>query len=126
MIRQRAGSGPSLVLAPLGVGKHATTTLPVRSAAEHSGTRVLYYSDFPYNYRQAAQDDFVQRNRLTEITWSRLIEAKVKMVRAYHTQVQALFEGGSIPVIPEVFFAAAGSPGQTLPGTAGSIAEVRN
>lgn len=125
VIRQRAGSGPSMVLAPLGVGKHVDHIL-VRSAAEHSGTRVLYYSDFPYNYRQAAQDDFVQRNHLTEITWSRLIEAKVKMVRAYHTQVGALFEGGSIPVVPEVFFAAAGSAGQTLPGTAGGIAEVRN
>ena len=31
-------------------------------------------------------------------------EAKAELIRAYGTQVQALFNGGSIPLVPEVFF----------------------
>lgn len=120
-IQQRAGSGPSVVLAPLGVGNHVDHIL-VRSAAERSGARVVYYSDFPYNQQCAADHGFIQRHRLAETQWSRLIDAKVEMVRAYETQVAALFKGGHIPVVPEIFFSSS-CTGTVLPSNSDGIAE---
>ena len=123
MIRQRVDSGPSVVLAPLGVGKHVDHIL-VRNVAKHSGAQVVYYSDFPYNQRHLAEDDFVRRNRLTEMQWSKLIEAKIELVQAYHTQVEALFEGGRIPVVPEIFFSTANWTDHTLRRSPGRRPEV--
>ena len=103
VIQRLACPGPALVLAPLGVGGHVDHVL-VRTAAERSGAQVGYYSDFPYNQRHPAVPAFVQRNGLVEARWSRLIEAKAELIRAYRTQARALFGGGGIPVVPEVFF----------------------
>ena len=96
-------SGPSLVLAPLGVGGHVDHVL-TRSVAEHSGARVVYYSDFPYNQRHPADDSFVRRNGLVKMQWRPSTEAKAKLIRAYRTQAHALFLGDDIPLVPEVFF----------------------
>jgi LmbE family N-acetylglucosaminyl deacetylase len=93
----------ALVLAPLGVGGHVDHVL-ARIAAERSGARVAYYSDFPYNQRHSPDDAFVRRNGLAEVRWSRLIEVKAELIRAYQTQATALFDDGYIPVVPEVFF----------------------
>ena len=98
-----AGAGPALLLAPLGVGGHVDHVL-ARTAAERSGARIAYYSDFPYNQRHPPDDAFVRRNGLVEARWSRLIEAKADLIRAYRTQARALFHGDSIPIVPEVFF----------------------
>jgi LmbE family N-acetylglucosaminyl deacetylase len=107
MIRQRTDSGPSVVLAPLGVGKHVDHIL-VRNAAKQSGRHVIYYSDFPYNQRHPIEDDFIRCNQLTEMQWPNMIDAKIELVRAYRTQVDALFEGGRIPAVPEIFFSPCG------------------
>src|ERR1019366_5047368 len=69
-IQRLACPGPALVLAPLGVGGHVDHVL-VRTAAEWSGARVVYYSDFPYNQRHRAEETFVRRNGLIEARWSR-------------------------------------------------------
>lgn len=100
--------GPALVLAPLGVGGHVDHVL-TRTAAESSEARVVYYSDFPYNQRHRPDDAFIRRNGLVETQWSQLIEAKADLIRAYRTQVPALFPGDGIPVVPEVFFFPDGS-----------------
>ena len=102
-IQRLACAGPALVLAPLGVGGHVDHVL-VRTAAERSGARVVYYSDFPYNQRHRAEETFVRRNGLIEARWSRLTEAKAELIRAYQTQSRALFPGDRIPLVPEVFF----------------------
>ena len=102
-VRRTTGAGPALLLAPLGVGGHVDHVL-ARTAAERSGARVAYYSDFPYNQRHSPDDTFVRRNGLVEARWSRLIEAKAELIRAYRTQARALFAGGKIPIVPEVFF----------------------
>lgn len=103
LIRRLAGSGPGLALAPLGVGGHVDHVL-VRTAAEGIGTGVVYYSDFPYNQRHPADPAFIRRNGLVEARWSRRLDAKAELVRAYRTQAHALFPGGRIPLVPEVFF----------------------
>jgi LmbE family N-acetylglucosaminyl deacetylase len=108
-IQRIAGPPPALVLAPLGVGGHVDHVL-ARTAAERSGTRIVYYSDFPYNQRHRADLAFVRRKGLVEARWPRLTEAKAELIRAYRTQAGALFPGGRIPLVPEVFFMP-GDPG---------------
>lgn len=122
VIQRLTGSGPSVVLAPLGVGGHVDHVV-VRTAAECSGARVAYYSDFPYNQRNSVQSTFIQRHGLVEMRWSHLAEAKVELVRAYGTQVRALFEDGHIPIVPEVFFVPS-CTGKFLPGDAGNLVNV--
>lgn len=112
-IQRVAGPGPALLLAPLGVGGHVDHVL-ARSAAECSGVEVAYYSDFPYNQRHPPQGVFIQRHELTEMRWPYLAEAKAELVRAYVTQVEALFKGCRIPRVPEVFYFAADQPARPL------------
>jgi LmbE family N-acetylglucosaminyl deacetylase len=97
-----ASGTPGPVLAPLAVGGHVDHLL-VRIAAECSGRRVVYYSEFPYNRRHAPDSDFVRRNSLTEAVWSRGIAEKSDLIRAYRTQCAALFPGGRVPPAPEVY-----------------------
>jgi LmbE family N-acetylglucosaminyl deacetylase len=92
----------TLFLAPLAVGGHKDHLL-VRTAAELSRKRVAYYSDFPYNTRHSIDPSFVQRNSLVQATWSHDLDAKLALIRAYRTQVDALFPGGKIPIVPEVY-----------------------
>jgi LmbE family N-acetylglucosaminyl deacetylase len=101
-IDQLSMQSSTLFLAPLAVGGHVDHML-VRTAAELSQKRVLYYSDFPYNMQYPIDPHFVQRNVLTQATWSHEITAKLALIRAYRTQVDALFPGGEIPVVPEVY-----------------------
>jgi LmbE family N-acetylglucosaminyl deacetylase len=96
-------SGSStLFLAPLAVGAHKDHIL-VRTAAELSQQRIAYYSDFPYNTRYRADASFIQRNSLVQATWSDDLDSKQPLIRAYKTQVDALFPKGKIPVVPEVY-----------------------
>ncbi|SED91245.1 PIG-L deacetylase family protein [Streptomyces sp. TLI_105] len=91
-----------LVLAPLGVGGHADHVL-ARTAAERSGRRVVYYSDFPYDQTAAADAEFTGRHRLVARAWDRDLDRKAELVRGYRTQADALFPGGRIPRAPEVY-----------------------
>ncbi|MFF7443108.1 PIG-L deacetylase family protein [Streptomyces sp. NPDC008122] len=91
-----------LVLAPLGVGGHADHVL-ARTAAERSGRRVVYYSEFPYNQTAAADAEFTGRHRLVSRSWERDLDRKAELIRGYRTQADALFPGGLIPRAPEVY-----------------------
>jgi LmbE family N-acetylglucosaminyl deacetylase len=102
-IQRLAGSGRHLLVAPLGVGGHVDHVL-ARSAAERHAGRVIYYSDFPYNQRAHLPEDFIERNGLVETQCFEFSTAREELIRAYRTQVQAMFPGGSIPVVPEVFY----------------------
>src|ERR1019366_2525021 len=123
-IQRLACPGPALVLAPLGVGGHVDHVL-VRTAAERSGARVVYYSDFPYNQRDPVYNAFIQRKGLVEMRWVKLAEAKAELIRAYGTQVETLFQGGRIPLVPEVFFFVPDAE-KCLPGASDSLTKVRN
>jgi LmbE family N-acetylglucosaminyl deacetylase len=117
IVTRTTTAGPSVVLAPLGVGTHVDHVL-VRTAAERAKAQVVFYGDFPYNRLHLPDDDFLRRNGLVEMHWSQLIEAKTKLIMAYETQVEALFKGGHIPLVPEVFFYAADCTGDPSEGTA--------
>lgn len=102
-IQQVADSDRHLLVAPLGVGGHVDHVL-ARSAAERSGARVVYYSDFPYNQRESLPYGFIERNGLEETRCFEFSTARMELIQAYRTQVLAMFPGGHIPLAPEVFF----------------------
>lgn len=102
-VRRIAFQEPAFVLAPLAVGGHVDHLL-TRTAAELSGARIGYYSDFPYSQRYPPDNAFIRRNGLVEARWSRLIDTKADLIRGYQTQVHGLFKDGRIPIVPEVFF----------------------
>ncbi|MFC8275629.1 PIG-L deacetylase family protein [Streptomyces sp. NPDC057271] len=95
-------SDRGLVLAPLGVGGHADHVL-VRTAAELSGRRVAYYSDFPYNQQFEPDASFTGRHAFVACAWEEGLADKRELIRGYRTQADALFPGGSIPPAAEVF-----------------------
>jgi LmbE family N-acetylglucosaminyl deacetylase len=111
VIRGIAAQHPGLVLAPLGIGGHVDHVL-TRTAAERSGAQIAYYSDFPHNQRHRADDAFIRRNGLVETRWPSQLEAKAELIRVYRTQAPALFPGGQIPLVPEVFFFLPGACGE--------------
>jgi LmbE family N-acetylglucosaminyl deacetylase len=121
-VQRLAGSGRHLLMAPLGIGGHVDHVL-ARSVAERSGARVVYYSDFPYNHRgDPVPYGFIERNRLVETQFASFATARAELIQAYRTQVQALFPGGRIPVVPEIFFMPgdrAGSPRMTVTSPGG-------
>jgi LmbE family N-acetylglucosaminyl deacetylase len=102
-VRSVAGRRPALVLAPLAVGGHVDHVL-ARLAAQRSGAPLIYYSDFPYNQRHAADEEFIRCNRLREVQGPQPTEAKADLIRRYGTQARALFPRGRIPLVPEVFY----------------------
>jgi LmbE family N-acetylglucosaminyl deacetylase len=105
VIRQMARSGPHLMLAPLGVGGHVDHVL-VRAAAESSGARVAYYSDFPYNQHARVSDALIRRHRLVRAQLAEPDGVKEGLIRAYGSQLQSLFGGAGIPRVPEIFYYA--------------------
>lgn len=105
LLEELASPPRTLLLAPSGVGGHVDHVL-VRTAAELSGVPVIYYSDFPYNQQHSLDPGFVERNALVEVEWSRELAAKSALVRRYHSQADALFPGGGIPMVPEIFMLA--------------------
>ncbi|WP_432155597.1 PIG-L deacetylase family protein [Streptomyces sp. bgisy153] len=103
------GSGP-LILAPLAVGGHADHLL-VRTAAELSGRRVVYYADFPYDQSGVPDAAFVRRNNLGRpVAWTLGLQAKAASILGYRTQARAMFPGGQVPLAPEFYLFPEDSP----------------
>jgi LmbE family N-acetylglucosaminyl deacetylase len=106
IINRVAGSGPNLVLAPLGVGGHVDRIL-VRTAAQGSGAPVAYYRDLPGSRRDPAAEAFVYRHDLVETRWLEPAEAKAELIRTYGSLTGQRLSGAGDPLAPEVFFSAA-------------------
>lgn len=109
-IERVPAKSPALFLSPLAVGGHKDHVL-VRTAARESGKRVAYYSDFPYNTRFDVDPFFSRENSLVRAVWTQDLAAKQSLIRGYRSQVDALFPGGEIPVVPEVYLV----PGRQTP-----------
>lgn len=105
----RAAPPGGVLLAPMAVGGHADHLL-VRTAAELSHRWVAYYSDFPYNQDHHADLAFLLRSGLESSVWERGLAGKTGLIRAYRTQVGALFPGGRVPLRPEVYLLPRGGP----------------
>jgi LmbE family N-acetylglucosaminyl deacetylase len=106
IIHRVAGSGTSLVLAPLGVGGHVDRIL-VRTAAQSSGGPVAYYRDVPGSGRDPAAEAFIYRHDLVETRWPEPAEAKAELMRTYGSLTGQRLSNGGAPLAPEVFYSAA-------------------
>ncbi|MCG2620534.1 PIG-L family deacetylase [Arthrobacter sp. I2-34] len=94
-----------LIFCPLGVGRHVDH-LVTRALGAAFPERVVYYSDFPYNQSSGPDPAFVAEHRLDPWLWDDGLTDKERWIRGYVTQADALFPEGSIPVVPETYFAA--------------------
>jgi LmbE family N-acetylglucosaminyl deacetylase len=106
IIHRVAGSGLSLLLAPLGVGGHVDHVL-VRTAAQNSGAPVAYYREAPGTRRGAAVEAFTYRHDLVETRWPEPAEAKAELIETYGMQSRKLFRGAGDPLASEVYYSAA-------------------
>jgi LmbE family N-acetylglucosaminyl deacetylase len=102
-VRELARDSGALLLAPSGVGGHVDHIV-VRTAAERSKARTVYYSDFPYDQSFRPDLEFLRRNQLVEAAWSDGIDVKPELIRSYHTQMGILFPKDVIPIVPETYF----------------------
>lgn len=94
----------SVVFAPLARGRHVDHVL-VRDACV--GLSPLYYSDFPYSDRFANEDEFIASHHLHVLQW-RGGDKKQKeaAIRAYSTQMPALFPDNSIVLPQETYYSS--------------------
>lgn len=95
-------TGATVLLCPIGIGRHVDHLI-TRSLGEGRADAV-YYSDFPYDLRSAADPRFVRTHRLHPWTYDDGIAAKEPLIRAYGTQADALFPDGVIPARPERYW----------------------
>ncbi|SDN54817.1 PIG-L family deacetylase [Geodermatophilus sp. DSM 45219] len=102
----------AVVLGPVGVGRHVDHLL-TRTLAERQPLPTVLYSDFPYDWRGAADVTDLGVGRLTAVTWDRDLDAKQVLIKGYRTQVAALFPDGVVPAVPETYFTAPGHEGGT-------------
>ncbi|HTX27840.1 MAG TPA: PIG-L family deacetylase [Streptosporangiaceae bacterium] len=101
IIQRVAGSGASLVLAPLAVGGDVDHVL-VRTAAQSSGAPVGYYHDFP-GRRDSAAEAFIYRHDLVETRWPEPDEP----IQASGYHALKLSRGAGTAFAAEVFYSAA-------------------
>ena len=101
--RERA----SVVLAPLGIGRHVDHLL-VRDAAASAerppGCALVYYSDFPYWSRAAPDARFVAEHGLVPLDRCRDPALTAAMIDGYPSQRSVLFPDGRIADLPDRYW----------------------
>jgi LmbE family N-acetylglucosaminyl deacetylase len=80
----------SVVLCPLGVGRHADHLI-TRSIGAALELPTYFYADFPYLLTHGLDEGFVRSRRLERLSWDEGQDAKEQVLRLYQTQFDALF-----------------------------------
>jgi LmbE family N-acetylglucosaminyl deacetylase len=93
----------ALVFCPVGVGRHVDHLI-VRSLGETVVSRVVYFSDFPYDRVFSPDRAYLAKHDLQQWVWPHSISEKGALIRRYETQVKALFPDGTIPAAPETYY----------------------
>ncbi|MCI2239731.1 PIG-L family deacetylase [Paenibacillus sp. TRM 82003] len=99
LVERLVAQGPTVLVAPLGVGGHVDHVL-VRDVAARTGGDVLYYADLPYALQQGPDATFTAAHRLTPVTVPATGPGKNPLIAGYRTQVDALFPGG-VPLLED-------------------------
>lgn len=100
-----------VIFVPLGIGRHVDHLLTRRAAhhlGQHQGSRIVYYSDFPYSETAAPDPSFVRRAALAPHPWLTGRAENTKRIAGYRTQLAILFPHG-IPTRPEIYWIPARS-----------------
>jgi LmbE family N-acetylglucosaminyl deacetylase len=93
-----------LLLCPLGVGRHVDHLITRDLGLAWPGN-VVWFSDFPYALDHTPDPAFLRRAELRPWSFDDGLDAKDALVRGYGTQVDALFPSGTIPRLPETYWA---------------------
>jgi LmbE family N-acetylglucosaminyl deacetylase len=88
------------IFAPFGIGGHVDHRI-VRLSAEKATTRLIYYSDFPYNINEQQYGQVPKHYSVVPLRPSKKKEA---LIRKYDSQLPGLFPTHRIPVHMEVYF----------------------
>ncbi|WP_337059687.1 PIG-L deacetylase family protein [Kineococcus sp. G2] len=99
VVERLAAPAPTVLVAPLGVGRHVDHVL-VRDVAARVGGDVLYYADLPYALRQEPDAAFTAAHALAPVTVPAAGSGKTPLIAGYRTQVDALFPGG-VPLLED-------------------------
>jgi LmbE family N-acetylglucosaminyl deacetylase len=117
----------SLILGPIGVGRHVDHLI-TRALAARQPERAIFYSDFPYDQQGSPDAGYLAAHRLTPVTWDQGLDAKQPLIRGYRTQFKALFGVLDPPVVPESYFLPFHTPprphGPHRTGTSGTTDRV--
>jgi LmbE family N-acetylglucosaminyl deacetylase len=100
-------AAPEVIFCPLGVGQHVDHLI-VRELATRCLTEIIYYSEFPYVLNSESQTEFRRRRALEPWAFARTLQVKRTLIATYRTQMDGLFPGGRIPLIPEMYYGGAG------------------
>ena len=95
--------GFGLVFCPLGVGGHVDHVI-TRMVGAKFPELAVFYSDFPYDQRFGPDENFLNAHGLRPWLWEEQLAGKQPLVRQYASQMGALFDGGHIPVSPEIYY----------------------
>ncbi|MFI7546850.1 PIG-L family deacetylase [Actinoplanes sp. NPDC049599] len=98
-----AARRPATVFLPLGLGGHVDHLI-ARSVGERCPGLAVYYADFPYATRHAADPEFVRRHHLVAVERHEGVAGKQRLIRGYRSQFTALFPDGAVPSLPERYF----------------------
>ncbi len=94
--------GARVIFVPLGIGRHVDHLI-TRRAAQHLGSRIVYYSDFPYSETALPDRGFVRRATLVPYPWITGRAENARRIAGYRTQFAGLFPHG-VPTSPEIYW----------------------
>ena len=98
--------GARVIFVPLGIGRHVDHLITRRAAqhlGEHLGSRIVYYSDFPYSETAVPDQGFLRRAALMPYPWLTGRAENAKRIAGYRTQFAVLFPHG-VPTRPEIYW----------------------
>jgi LmbE family N-acetylglucosaminyl deacetylase len=100
-LEQLARQG-QIVFCPSALGLHVDHLI-TREAVLNVRTDAILWADFPYVMQSRPSARRVRLNGRLQHTWAE-IAGKAEMIRSYKSQMEALFRGGLIPLLPETFY----------------------
>lgn len=95
--------GEYFLFCPLAVETHVDHSF-VREACLASEKPVIFWSDFPYNVRKRISEKKVVEIAEEGFSWDGDTSEKKKIIESYRSQVPALFPGGKVKAVPEIYY----------------------
>jgi LmbE family N-acetylglucosaminyl deacetylase len=96
----------SIVFAPAGIGNHVDHLI-TRDVCNKFFSPCIYWEDYPYNTRcpeQVDHNEWIVSHNLQRQELKTGWKEKVKLIKGYETQVDAIFPEGTIPHVNEAFY----------------------
>lgn len=93
-----------IVFCPLGLNAHVDHVLTREACLLAFGGRVILWSDFPYNIRNAPKADEIAEIGIAAFEWKENFSEKLKMIEEYKSQLKGLFPDGNIRLVPEIYY----------------------